>query len=166
MDADLSHGPATLITMTKCLEKCDVVLGSRYVKDGNVDAQWSFWRRGLSAWGNLYARMILRVPVHDITTGFRLWRSETLRGMPLENILSDGYIFQVEMAYLAHCLEYRIAETPIYFADRCHGTSKMSLQIQTEAAVRTWQIWLTHRHLCHIGKAARIQGELQSNALH
>jgi dolichol-phosphate mannosyltransferase len=163
MDADLSHDPATLMKMTRWLESCDVVFGSRYIQHGSIDSQWSFWRRGLSVWGNLYARAILRVPVHDITTGYRLWRSETLRGIPWENILSDGYIFQVEMAYLAHCLEYRIAETPIYFADRCHGTSKMSLQIQTEAALRTWQIWLTHRHLCHIGKAARIQSGFQSS---
>src|SRR5258707_1297868 len=157
MDADLSHDPATLVTMTKCLETCDVVFGSRYTPGGSVDMQWPIWRKGLSAWGNFYARMILRVPVRDITTGFRLWRSETLRGIPFDGIKSKGYIFQVEMAYLAHCLEYRILETPFHFADRCRGKSKMSLQIQMEAAFRVWQIWLTHRHLCHIGSAARIQ---------
>jgi len=166
MDADWSHKPDVLVKMARCLENCDVVFGSRYVKDGGVDLQWPFWRKRLSRWGNLYARAILRVPVHDITTGFRLWRSETLRGIPLESILSNGYIFQVEMAYLAHYLEYRIAKNPIYFADRCCGRSKMSIQIETEAAVRTWQIWLTHRHLCHIGKAARTQNEFQSNPLH
>jgi len=157
MDADLSHDPTTLVTMTKWLETCDVVFGSRYTPGGSVDMQWPIWRKGLSAWGNFYARMILRVPVRDITTGFRLWRSETLRGIPFDGIESKGYIFQVEMAYLAHCLEYRILETPFHFADRCRGKSKMSLQIQMEAAFRVWQIWLTHRHLCHIGSAARIQ---------
>ena len=157
MDADFSHDPTTLVTMAKCLETCDVVFGSRYTPGGSVDMQWPIWRKGLSAWGNFYARMILRVPVRDITTGFRLWRSETLRGIPFDGIKSKGYIFQVEMAYLAHCLEYRILETPFHFADRCHGKSKMSLQIQMEAAFRVWQIWLTHRHLCHIGSAARIQ---------
>jgi len=166
MDADWSHNPKTLIAMARCLESRDVVFGSRYIKDGSVDLQWPFWRKRLSGWGNLYARAILRVPVRDITTGFRLWRSETLHGIPLESILSNGYIFQVEMAYLAHCLEYRIAETPIYFADRCHGRSKMSLQIQAEAILRTWQIWLTHRHLCHIGKAARTRNEFQRSPLH
>jgi len=166
MDADWSHDPAALVTMAECLDDYDAVFGSRYIKDGGVDTQWAFWRKGLSAWGNLYARTILRVPVRDVTTGFRLWRSETLRGMPLENVLSKGYIFQVETAYLAHCLEYRITETPIYFADRCQGKSKMSLQIQTEAALRTWQIWLTHRHLCHIGRAARTRSKFQSNLLH
>ncbi len=166
MDADLSHDPDTLVTMTKCLESCDVVFGSRYTKDGSFDTQWPFWRKKLSAWGNLYVRAILRVPVHDITTGFRLWRSETLRGMPLESILSKGYIFQVEMAYLTHGLEYRITETPIHFADRCRGKSKMSLQIQIEAVLRAWQIWLTHRHLCHLGRAARTRSEFQSSPLH
>ena len=164
MDADLSHDPAALIRMAKCLESCDVVFGSRYIKEGSVDAQWSFWRRGLSAWGNFYARTILRVPVRDITTGYRLWRLETLRGLPLDSILSKGYIFQVEMAYLAYCLEYRIEEIPVHFADRCRGRSKMSLQIQIEAALRVWQIWLTHRHLCHIGKAARTHSELQNSS--
>jgi len=147
MDADLSHDPTTLVAMTKCLETCDVVFGSRYTPGGSLDMQWPLWRKGLSAWGNFYARMILRVPVRDITTGYRLWRSETLHGIPFDRIQSKGYIFQVEMAYLAHCLEYRIRETPVHFADRCRGKSKMSLQIQMEAALRIWQIWLTHRHL-------------------
>ncbi|MCI0610168.1 MAG: polyprenol monophosphomannose synthase [Anaerolineae bacterium] len=159
MDADFSHDPLALVTMAKCLETCDVVFGSRYALGGSVDAEWPFWRKGLSTWGNFYARTILRIPVRDVTTGYRLWRSETLRGMPLGSIQSKGYIFQVEMAYLAHCLEYRMRETPIYFSDRHRGKSKMSLQIQLEAAVRVWQIWLTHRHLCHIGRAARTHSE-------
>ena len=95
--------------------------------------------------------------MRDVTTGYRLWRSETLHGLPFDDIQSKGYIFQVEMAYLAHCLEYRMRETPFHFADRHRGESKMSLQIQIEAAFRVWQIWLTHRHLCHIGRAARLQ---------
>ena len=166
MDADGSHDSAALMAMVKCLEGCDVVFGSRYVRDGAVDPQWSFWRKSLSIIGNLYARIILRVPVQDMTTGFRLWRTDTLRCMPLENILSKGYIFQVEMAYLAHCLEYRIMEYPIHFADRRQGESKMSLQIQLEALLCTWQIWSTHHHLCHIGRAARTPHTFQSNMLH
>lgn len=159
MDADFSHDPMALVTMAKCLETCDVVFGSRYTPGGSVDAQWPFWRKGLSTWGNFYARAILRIPVRDVTTGYRLWRSETLRGMSLSNIQSKGYVFQVEMAYLAHCLEYRMRERSIYFSDRHRGKSKMSFQIQMEAALRVWQIWLTHRHLCHIGRAARTHSE-------
>lgn len=157
MDADFSHDPMALVKMAKCLEAYDAVFGSRYAPGGSVDIQWPVWRRGLSAWGNFYARTILRIPVWDVTTGYRLWRSDTLRGLPLCNIQSKGYVFQVEMAYLAHCLEYRMRETPVYFADRRRGKSKMSVQIQIEAAFRVWQIWLTHRHLCHIGRSARIQ---------
>jgi dolichol-phosphate mannosyltransferase len=157
MDADLSHDPAALVTMAKSLELCDVIFGSRYTPGGSVDDEWPHWRKRLSAWGNLYARLILRVPVRDLTTGYRLWRAETLQGIPFKKIRSKGFIFQVEMAYLAHCLEYRLHETPVYFADRYLGKSKMSLQIQLEAALRVWQIWLTHRHLCHIGSAARIE---------
>jgi len=164
MDADGSHDPAMLLAILKRLENFDVVLGSRYIGEGSVDERWPIWRRSLSTWGNLYARALLRVPVRDITTGFRLWRSETLRGMPLENILSKGYIFQVEMAYLAHCLEYHIDEVPIHFVDRKHGKSKLSVKIQIEAAFRSWQIWLTHRHLCHIGRAARTQHEFQATS--
>ena len=157
MDADFSHDPAALVAMSKRLEACDVVFGSRYISGGSVDMQWPLWRQRLSAWGNFYAHTILRVPVRDLTTGYRLWRADTLGGLPFDNIQSNGYIFQVEMAYLAHCLEYRVRETPIHFEDRCRGRSKMSFQIQVEATLRVWQIWLTHRHLCHIGRAARIQ---------
>ena len=164
MDADFSHDPTALVEMSKCLETCDVVFGSRYTSGGGVDMEWPLWRKGLSAWGNFYARAILRVPVRDLTTGYRLWRSETLRGVPLNSVRSNGYVFQVEMAYLAHCLEYHIRETPIHFEDRSRGKSKMSLQIQIEAALRVWQIWLTHRHLCHIGSAARMQSELQRSS--
>ena len=157
MDADFSHDPATLIKMIKKLETCDVVFGSRYTSGGSVDIQWPFWRKGLSAWGNFYARTILRIPLRDVTTGYRLWRSETLRGMPFSSIQSKGYIFQVEMAHLARCLEYRMRETPFYFANRRRGKSKMSLGIQVEAAFRVWQIWWAYRPLCHKGQAARIQ---------
>jgi dolichol-phosphate mannosyltransferase len=159
MDGDFSHDPAALLSMVKCLEQCDVVFGSRYTTGGSVDNRWPFWRKGLSSGGNFYARTILRIPLRDVTTGFRLWRSETIRGLPFDDIQSKGYVFQVEMAYLAHCLEYHMKEMPVYFADRHHGKSKMSLQIQMEAAFRIWQIWLTHRHLCHMGQAARAHSE-------
>lgn len=162
IDGDYSHDPAVLLRMVKCLESCDVVFGSRYTTGGSIDKRWSIWRKGLSVWANFYARTILRIPLRDVTTGFRLWRTETIRGLPIDDIRSKGYVFQVEMAYLAHCLEYCLKEIPFHFADRQRGKSKMSLHIQIEAAFRIWQIWLTHRHLCHIGRAARIQ---QSDAV-
>ena len=156
MDADFSHDPSVLVDMAKLLESCDVVLGSRYVKGGSVDERWSFWRKSLSAFGNYYARTILGLPLHDITTGYRMWRRETLQQIPFERIQSNGYVFLVEMAYLAHCLEFKIGESPIYFADRRWGKSKMSIKIQMEAAFRIWQVWWHYRDLKKAGRAGRL----------
>lgn len=156
MDADFSHDPSALVEMVKKLETYDMVLGSRYAKGGSVDKDWPRWRRALSAFGNSYARAILRLPFHDATTGYRLWRRGTLEQIPFERIQSSGYVFLVEMAYLAHCLEFKIAESPIYFADRRLGKSKMSLKIQAEAAMRIWQVWWEYRDLRKAGRAARV----------
>ncbi len=155
MDADFSHDPAKISAMTELLKSYDIILGSRYIKGGSVDERWPVWRKKLSAFGNFYARTILGMPLHDVTTGFRLWRRETLLGMPFDRIKSSGYIFQVEMAYLAHCLEYRIGEVPIYFADRRWGKSKMSFKIQAEAAMRVWFVWWDYRDLRRKGQTAR-----------
>lgn len=156
MDADFSHDPKALVEMARRLESCDLVMGSRYVKGGSVDEGWPLWRKGLSAFGNFYARTILNLPLHDVTTGFRMWRRETLLHMPLDRIQSSGYVFLVEMAYLAHCLEFKIGESPIYFADRRWGKSKMSLKIQVEAAFRIWQVMWSYRDLRRLGKSARV----------
>ncbi len=156
MDADFSHDPAVLTDMTERLESCDVVIGSRYVEGGTVDERWPLWRKGLSSFGNLYARSILKIPLRDVTTGYRMWRRETLQSMPLERIHSNGYVFLVEMAYLAYCLEYKIEEVPIYFADRRWGNSKMSFRIQVEAALRVWQLWWNYRDVRQAGRKARL----------
>jgi dolichol-phosphate mannosyltransferase len=155
MDADFSHAPEALIGMAQKLEQCDLVLGSRYIPGGSVDRHWAFWRKRLSAFGNLYARAILNLPPRDVTTGYRLWRRETLLGMPLDRVASSGYVFQVEMAYLAYCLEYKICEYPIYFAERQVGESKMSLRIQTEAALRVWQVRRQYRDMRKMGRSGR-----------
>ena len=156
MDADFSHDPSVLVAMADRLASCDLVLGSRYVNGGSVDERWPLWRKSLSAFGNFYARTILRFPLRDVTTGYRMWRSDTLRGMPLDRIQSNGYVFLVEMAYMAYSLEYRIGEVPIYFADRRWGKSKMSLRIQAEAAFRVWQVRWHYRDLRKAGKAGRL----------
>ena len=156
MDADFSHDPVALVEMAKLLEACDVALGSRYVKGGSVDVDWPVQRKGLSAFGNYYARTILGMPLHDVTTGYRIWKRETLQRMPLERIQSTGYIFLVEMIYLAHCLEFIIGESPIYFADRRSGKSKMSLKIQGEAALRIWLVAWGYRDLKKAGRLGRL----------
>lgn len=156
MDADFSHDPAALVEMSKMMESYDVVLGSRYTLGGSVDKLWPLWRKYLSAFGNFYARWILQMPLKDVTTGYRMWRAEALKQIPFEHISSTGYVFLVEMIYLAHCLEFKIGEAPIYFADRRFGKSKMSFKIQLEAAVRIWQVWWNYRDIKRAGKLARL----------
>ena len=147
MDADFSHDPAVLIEMARRIASCDVVIGSRYVPGGSLDERWPRWRKFLSAFGNFYARTILAFPLRDVTTGYRMWRRTALENMPLDHIRSSGYIFLVEMAYVAYLMGYKIGEIPIYFADRRWGKSKMSLRIQLEAAVRIWDVWWYYRDL-------------------
>ena len=140
MDADFSHNPSVITEMARRIADYDVVIGSRYVKGGSLDKNWPLWRKFLSAFGNTYARTILQFPLHDVTTGFRMWRREALEKMPLDRIRSNGYIFLVEMAYVAFLMEYDIVEVPIHFEDRRFGKSKMSLKIQLEAASRIWDV--------------------------
>ena len=156
MDADFSHDPAVLVDMVDRIASCDVVIGSRYVEGGSVDEHWPLERKWLSAFGNFYSRSILGIPLRDVTTGYRLWRREVLQAMPLDRVRASGYVFQVEMAYLAYCLEYRIREMPIYFADRHWGQSKISLPIQIEAALRVWQVWWDYRDIRKAGRKARL----------
>jgi len=157
MDADFSHEPARLVEMAEMLKTREVVLGSRYVPGGRVDVNWPFWRKALSAFGNFYARTILGFGLRDVTTGYRLWRRETLLGMPLDRIQSNGYVFLVEMVYMAYSLGYRFGEIPIYFADRQWGESKMSFKIQLEAAFRIWMVRWSYRDLRARGYSARVE---------
>ncbi|HSG42512.1 MAG TPA: polyprenol monophosphomannose synthase [Anaerolineales bacterium] len=147
MDADFSHDPTVLTEMAKRIESCDVVIGSRYVKGGSLAERWPAWRKALSAFGNIYARTILRFPLKDVTTGFRMWKRGALNGIPLDRIRSSGYVFLVEMAYVAYLMEYDIVEVPIHFSDRRWGKSKMSFLIQLEAAIRVWDVWWHYRDL-------------------
>src|SRR3990170_4649081 len=98
-----------------------LVLGSRYVQGGGVDENWGVARLALSSFGNWYARTILRLSVRDATGGYRIWRREGLLSMPLDSVRSNGYVFQVEMAYVAQRLGLRTLELPIYFPDRRIG---------------------------------------------
>ena len=147
MDADFSHSPSYLPEFLQRLESTDAVFGSRYVTGGRLDERWGIGRVFLSKFGNSYARVLLGLKVRDATGGFRIWRAETLQAIPLGRISSEGYVFQVEMAYLAQRLGFEIAELPIYFEDRRIGQSKMSLRIQIEAAVRVWLLPFIYRKL-------------------
>jgi dolichol-phosphate mannosyltransferase len=147
MDADFSHPVEKIPELIKKLERADMVLGSRYVTGGSLDETWPFWRKALSGFGNFYARTILGMKLQDVTGGYRLWRKATLEGMPLDRIRSNGYIFQVEMAYVASRLGYKFMEIPIHFMERRKGQSKMSFRIQIEAALRVWQLPGLYRDL-------------------
>lgn len=147
MDADFSHEPEKLPEFFETIQHCDLVLGSRYIKGGSLDRDWPAWRKGLSNFGNIYSRTILRMPIKDLTGGYRLWRRETLAAIPWDRVRSNGYIFQVETAYLTHKLGFAIKEVPIYFAERTHGKSKMNLSIQVEAALRVWSLIPRYRDI-------------------
>jgi dolichol-phosphate mannosyltransferase len=147
MDADFSHSPSYIPKLVEAAEESDVVVGSRYVSGGSLDERWSWWRYFLSWWANsVYTRLILGVKVKDATAGFKCWRKATLEGIGLERVRSNGYVFQVEMAYLTEKLGYRFVELPIYFEDRRIGRSKMTVPVKIEAALRTWQIRWRHRN--------------------
>lgn len=146
MDADFSHSPSYIPQMLDQIEGYDLVVGSRYVSGGSLDERWGLGRYFLSWWANsVYTRMILGLKVKDATAGFKCWRRATLEGIGLERVNSNGYVFQVEMAFLTEKLGYRFLEIPIYFEDRRIGHSKMSMPVKIEAALRTWQIRWQHR---------------------
>ncbi len=149
MDCDFSHQPRYVPALLAALPGADMVLGSRYVPGGSLDPNWAWWRKLLSWFANsVYVRLILRSRVRDMTGGFRLWRAATLRGMDCpRRIQSRGYVFLVEMAYVAQRLGYVVREVPIEFTDRTAGESKMSLPIQLEAARRVWDVRRRHRGL-------------------
>jgi dolichol-phosphate mannosyltransferase len=148
MDADFSHSPRYIPQMLERLGECDVVVGSRYVPGGSLDERWGMGRYLLSWWANaVYTRAILNINARDATAGFKAWRRATLIGIDLSVIRSNGYDFQVEMAYVTEKLGYRVCEIPIHFEDRHIGQSKMDMGVKIESALRVWEIRRRHRDL-------------------
>ena len=139
MDADFSHNPRYLPELLAAAEEADLVLGSRYVPGGGVK-NWGFWRRFLSRGGSLYARVLLGLPYQDLTGGFKCFRREVLETLDLGAIRSNGYSFQIELTYRAHCKGFKIKEVPIVFEDREVGKSKMSKNIFWEAVLMVWKL--------------------------
>jgi dolichol-phosphate mannosyltransferase len=134
MDADFSHDPAVLPTLLAALEdgSADLVIGSRYTPGGGV-VDWGLGRRLISRAGSLFARIVLRLPVHDLTGGFKAWRASTLRSIPFDGVHAGGSVFQLEMTHRASRTGARVREVPITFQDRRVGHSKMSRRIIAEA---------------------------------
>jgi len=135
MDSDFSHSPADLARLLSAVRDggADLALGSRYVPGGGIE-NWSASRRVISRGGSLYARLILSLPVNDLTGGFKCFRAEVLEAIDLPSVTARGYAFQIELTYRAIGRGFKVVEVPIVFRDRVAGTSKMSWQITAEAA--------------------------------
>jgi dolichol-phosphate mannosyltransferase len=132
MDCDFSHDPAAVPRLIEATRDADLALGSRYVEGGSV-GNWGLVRRGISAGGSLYARLLLGVGVRDLTGGFKCYRRAVLEAIDLDAISSKGYAFQIETTYRALRAGFRVVEVPIRFVDREEGGSKMSRTIVLEA---------------------------------
>jgi dolichol-phosphate mannosyltransferase len=139
MDADLSHDPADVPRLLQASAAADLVLGSRYVAGGEL-RNWPAHRLLLSAFANFYVRVITRMPVRDGTSGFRCWRRELLERIPLDRMVSEGYAFQVELAWEALRAGGRVTEIPIVFVERRQGASKMSGRVIVESALLPWRL--------------------------
>jgi dolichol-phosphate mannosyltransferase len=153
MDADGSHAPEELPDLLDAVTHgADVVLGSRWVT-GGVVVNWPKHREVLSRGGNLYTRWVLGIPLHDATGGFRAYRREVLEKIGLEGVASQGYCFQVDLAWRAVQLGYRVVEVPITFVERTQGRSKMTGAIVREALwrVTAWGLRQRLSQLRHVG---------------
>jgi dolichol-phosphate mannosyltransferase len=136
MDADFSHDPADIPRLIAASGAADLVLGSRYVPGGGV-LNWGFTRRALSWGGSAYARILLGLPVRDLTGGFKCFNARVLRGLDLSGVHADGYGFQIELTYRAVKAGFTVAEVPILFRERRVGQSKMTARIALEAV---WKV--------------------------
>ena len=140
MDADFSHDPMHLPEFLAAIKHADLVLGSRY-RDGKVTVvNWPMTRLMLSYGANIYARAVTGMHLGDATGGFKCFRREVLAAIPLEQVRSNGYAFQIEMSFRAWKRNFRIAEIPIVFHDRTEGESKMSKGIVREAVLMVWRL--------------------------
>lgn len=140
MDADFSHDPADLPRLVAAIEEgADVAIGSRYVPGGSTP-DWPASRQFISRGGNLYARIMLGIPIRDATAGFRAFSAEALQRLPYREAEASGYGFQVEMAWRATQAGMKVTELPISFRDRARGTSKMGFPIVAEA-MRLVTVW-------------------------
>jgi len=137
IDADGSHDPAELAGMISAAEadSADLVIGSRWVTGGAV-LNWPWIRRAISRIGNRYARRVLRSRIRDLTSGYRVFRAEALQSVHFDRVSSQGYCFQVELAWRLEKAGYRIVEIPITFVERTMGRSKMHVGIVAEALLR------------------------------
>lgn len=131
MDADFSHDPRYLPDFLQAIQQADLVIGSRYVPGGGTP-NWSLLRRFISGGGNTFVHLVLGLPIHDCTAGFRCYRRQVLERIDLDSVQSQGYAFQVELTQRVLQQGFKIVEIPITFMDRRLGKSKMSKKIFIE----------------------------------
>ncbi len=141
MDADGSHQPEELPRLLTALKGADLVIGSRWVPGGRI-VNWPKSREFISRGGSTYSRLMLDVPIRDMTAGYRAFRKETLEGLGMEAVASQGYCFQIDLAWRAVKAGFHVIEVPVTFIERERGESKMSRDIVTEAAwrVMSWGV--------------------------
>ncbi len=151
MDADLSHDPSYIPDFIQAMNKADLVLGSRYIRSGRI-LNWGILRRIISHFGNLYARLILRLPFKDLTSGYKCFSRKVLESIDLSNVESIGYCFQIELTYRAYLKQFKITEIPITFTERTIGHSKFSLRI----------IWETFTKILKIKRTSKKARDAQS----
>lgn len=144
MDADFSHDPKYLPDLLSAAEAADVVIGSRYCPGGGVQ-DWSYNRLLLSKFANRYVATVMGLPIKDATAGYRCYSRRALERIQIDQIVSNGYAFQVEMTYRARELGLRLVETPITFTDRTLGRSKISRTVILESIIMPWKLRLARR---------------------
>lgn len=131
MDADLSHSPGSILEMIDLLDQYDLVIGSRYVENGG-SISWGWGRVVMSRLGNIYAKTLLCIPIHDLTSGFKCMKRSVLESLNFNSISSKGYSFHLEVTFFSFLKGFKLKEYPIIFRGRMNERSKMSLGIACE----------------------------------
>lgn len=163
LDCDFSYPPRFVPQLLEASSGVDLVVGSRYVAGGKLDARIGTAGYLQSWWANkVYARLILNTQLQDVTSSFRCWQASTLSQIDLDAIHSNGYSFQIEMAYIAEKLGCRIVEVPIHYEERRVGSSKLKLSAKLEAAWRIWEILWHYRNYTETAVNARTADRSQN----
>jgi dolichol-phosphate mannosyltransferase len=147
MDADFSHPPEVVPALLATLSDHDVAIGSRYTRGGGTDPRWTRRRRLISRSANLYARLVMGLPIADVTGGFKAYRRHVLEAVDLKSLQTTGFGFQVEVNYRCHRLGFRMSEVPFVFQERRWGRSKIGLGMVIEAGWKVWYLRLRYRSL-------------------
>ena len=163
MDADLSHNPRYLPEFFRKVSEFDLVVGSRYLQGISI-VNWPFWRLAVSYFGNFLARRLTGVPLTDLTSGYKCFRIEILKGMDLDRLRCSGYGFQIEFAYRTRERGFRVGEIPIIFVERYGGQSKMTVAIAVEALFLIIRLWCSRALRAFEGTA--LQGSSRKRPAH